>query len=121
MRMEFYSSPVAPMIEGQCAVGQRLGLSRTTATSLPRPQPRRSSALLSEVRIARSEFRRRDALGTTRARNAAYRFGGCARCKRSHRCSEPTAILIGIQLEERDLIDVFGDQYRRHRERVRML
>jgi methanethiol S-methyltransferase len=30
-------------------------------------------------------------------------------------------ILIGIQLEERDLIDVFGDQYRRYRQQVAML
>lgn len=30
-------------------------------------------------------------------------------------------ILIGIQLEERDLIGMFGDQYRRYRERVPML
>ena len=30
-------------------------------------------------------------------------------------------ILIGIVLEERDLIDVFGDQYRRYREQVSML
>jgi protein-S-isoprenylcysteine O-methyltransferase Ste14 len=30
-------------------------------------------------------------------------------------------ILLGIQLEERDLIAVFGDQYRRYRERVGML
>lgn len=30
-------------------------------------------------------------------------------------------ILIGIQLEERDLIGVFGDQYSRYRERVSML
>ena len=30
-------------------------------------------------------------------------------------------ILIGIQLEERDLIGLFGDQYRRYRERVSML
>ena len=30
-------------------------------------------------------------------------------------------ILIGIQLEERDLIGMFGDQYRRYRERVSML
>ncbi|HSU05311.1 MAG TPA: isoprenylcysteine carboxylmethyltransferase family protein [Acetobacteraceae bacterium] len=30
-------------------------------------------------------------------------------------------ILIGIQLEERDLIDLFGDQYRRYRQQVGML
>ena len=30
-------------------------------------------------------------------------------------------ILIGIWLEERDLIAVFGDQYRRYREQVSML
>jgi protein-S-isoprenylcysteine O-methyltransferase Ste14 len=30
-------------------------------------------------------------------------------------------ILIGIQLEERDLIGMFGDQYRSYRERVSML
>ena len=30
-------------------------------------------------------------------------------------------ILLGIALEERDLIDVFGDQYRRYREQVSML
>jgi methanethiol S-methyltransferase len=30
-------------------------------------------------------------------------------------------ILIGIQLEERDLIGMFGDQYRRYKERVSML
>ena len=30
-------------------------------------------------------------------------------------------ILIAIQLEERDLIALFGDQYRRYRERVSML
>jgi protein-S-isoprenylcysteine O-methyltransferase Ste14 len=30
-------------------------------------------------------------------------------------------ILIAIQLEERDLIRMFGDQYRRYRERVAML
>ena len=30
-------------------------------------------------------------------------------------------ILLGIQLEERDLIEQFGNQYRRYRERVSML
>jgi protein-S-isoprenylcysteine O-methyltransferase Ste14 len=30
-------------------------------------------------------------------------------------------ILIAIQLEERDLIDLFGDQYRRYRQQVSML
>jgi len=30
-------------------------------------------------------------------------------------------ILIGIYLEERDLIALFGDQYRRYREQVSML
>jgi methanethiol S-methyltransferase len=30
-------------------------------------------------------------------------------------------ILIAIQLEERDLIDLFGDQYRRYRQNVGML
>jgi len=30
-------------------------------------------------------------------------------------------ILIGIQLEERDLVTAFGDRYRRYREQVSML
>jgi protein-S-isoprenylcysteine O-methyltransferase Ste14 len=30
-------------------------------------------------------------------------------------------VLIAIQLEERDLIDIFGDQYRRYRQQVAML
>jgi protein-S-isoprenylcysteine O-methyltransferase Ste14 len=30
-------------------------------------------------------------------------------------------ILVGIQLEERDLVEMFGDEYRRYRQRVSML
>ena len=30
-------------------------------------------------------------------------------------------IFVGIHLEERDLTDLFGDQYRRYRQRVGML
>ena len=33
----------------------------------------------------------------------------------------PAYILIGIQLEERDLVEQFGDQYRRYRQRASML
>jgi methanethiol S-methyltransferase len=30
-------------------------------------------------------------------------------------------ILLGIYLEERDMVEMFGDQYRRYREQVSML
>jgi protein-S-isoprenylcysteine O-methyltransferase Ste14 len=30
-------------------------------------------------------------------------------------------ILVGIALEERDLVEIFGDEYKRYRERVSML
>jgi len=30
-------------------------------------------------------------------------------------------IIVGIRLEERDLVDLFGDDYRRYRDRISML
>jgi protein-S-isoprenylcysteine O-methyltransferase Ste14 len=30
-------------------------------------------------------------------------------------------ILVGITLEERDLVDLFGDEYRKYKQRVSML